>query len=190
MLLRLRDGNIFHNDWQMLLQRSSLQVENSDFVDAIRLFYDRESVMKFKLHTLGKPIALIKAIHSNATAANVKSDDEGGLYPIIFIAKGAHVMLTADLWPEVGLCNGASGIVHELLYQEGQAPPNLPISVLVAFDNYSGPAFLNEFPNHQLPLNDTQEHNVSHDNKYCFSCGMQLPYTRVKARHWIKWLLT
>ena len=150
MLLRLRDGIICHNDWQMLLQHSSLQVENSDFVDAIRLFYDRESVMKFnhdKLRMLGKPIALIKAIHSNITAANVKSDDAGGLHPIIFIAKGAHVMLTANLWPEVGLCNGASGIVHELLYQEGQAPPNLPISVLVAFDNYSGPAFLNEFPN-------------------------------------------
>ncbi len=34
-------------------------------------------------------------------------------------------MLTANLWPEIGLCNGASGIVHQILYQEGHHPPNL-----------------------------------------------------------------
>ena len=72
---------------------------------------------------LGKPTASIKAIHFNVTA---KSDHAGGLYPIIFIAKGSHVVLTANLWPEVGLCNGALGIVHELLKKE-QVSPNLPI---------------------------------------------------------------
>lgn len=50
-------------------------------------------------------------------------------------------MLTANLWPEVGLCNGATGKIHDLIYQEQRAPPNLPIAVLVQFDNYSGPPF-------------------------------------------------
>ena len=53
-------------------------------------------------------------------------------------------MLTANLWPEVGLCNGAAGTVHNILYQEGQQPPNLPIAVLVVFDNYCGPSFLQQ----------------------------------------------
>ena len=52
-------------------------------------------------------------------------------------------MLTANLWQEVGLCNGATGTVYELLYQEGHAPPNPPVAVLVQFDNYSGPPFFN-----------------------------------------------
>lgn len=46
-----------------------------------------------------------------------------------------QVMLMANLWQEVGLCNGAAGTVSHLLYHEGHAPPNLPIAVLVNFDN-------------------------------------------------------
>ena len=38
-------------------------------------------------------------------------------------------MLTNNLWQQVGLCNGARGIVESLLYLEGQKPPNLPIAM-------------------------------------------------------------
>lgn len=51
-------------------------------------------------------------------------------------------MLTANLWPDTGLCNWGTGTVYELLYQEGHAPPNLLVAVLIQFDNYSGPSFL------------------------------------------------
>ena len=57
-----------------------------------------------------------------------------------------HVMLTANLWPEVGLCNGAAGVVYQLLYAENQEPPSLPIAVLVDFDSYTGPPFLSVRP--------------------------------------------
>ena len=72
--------------------------------------------------------------------------DAGGLYSVLFLATGANVMLTANLWQEVGLCNGASGKVHQILYQEDQQPPALPIAVLVNFDNYCGPPFLTDLP--------------------------------------------
>ena len=147
LLLRLRDGNISHDDWQTLLKRSPPHADNlQEFDNAVHLFYDRQSVAKFnfdKLSKLGTPVAAINAIHSSPAAAATKSEDAGGLFPVIFIAKGAHVMLTANLWQEVGLCNGAAGTVYEMLYQEGHAPPNLPVAVLVQFDNYSGPPFLN-----------------------------------------------
>jgi hypothetical protein len=41
--------------------------------------------------------AQINAIHSSAAAASTKSDD-AGLEPIVFMAKGAEVMLTDNLW--------------------------------------------------------------------------------------------
>ena len=56
-------------------------------------------------------------------------------------------MLTANIWQEVGLCNGAAGTVHQLLYQDDHKPPDLPIAVLVNFDNYAGPLFLSSHPN-------------------------------------------
>ena len=64
-----------------------------------------------------------------------------GLEPVIYLAKYAKVMLTMNLWPSVGLCNGATGIVIDIVYQTGHAPPSLPIAVIVKFDGYSGPSF-------------------------------------------------
>ena len=65
-----------------------------------------------------------------------KPDDAGGT------AKGAKVMLTNNLWQQVGLCNGAMGTIDCLLYNEGHKPPNLPIATLVHFPHYTGPPFM------------------------------------------------
>lgn len=48
LLMRLRDGNVSHDDWQILLQRSSPHADNiHEFDNAVRLFYDRQSVATF-----------------------------------------------------------------------------------------------------------------------------------------------
>ena len=66
-------------------------------------------------------------------------DDAGRLEPVICIAHGARVMLSANLWVEVGLVNGALGTVEAICYEGDQQPPDLPIAVTVKFDSYSGP---------------------------------------------------
>ena len=121
LFLCLRDGNVTHED--------------------VHLFYDKLTV-EFnydRLSEVGTPIA---AINSSPVVAATSAEDAGGLFPVEFLAKDACVMLTASLWPDVGLCNGARGIVYELLYQEEHAPPNLPLAVLIQFDDYSEPPFL------------------------------------------------
>ena len=55
-------------------------------------------------------------------------------------------MLTANIWQEVGLCNGASGTIQHLQYNANHRPPHLPVAILVEFDNYSGPPFPSEHP--------------------------------------------
>ena len=95
--------------------------QSNEFNDAIRLFYDKRSVAKYniqKLQSLGVPIAKINAIHSDSTAASAKADDAGGLYPVIFLAVSASIMLTANLCPEVGLCNGAVDTVHQIVLKK------------------------------------------------------------------------
>ena len=64
-----------------------------------------------------------------------------GLEPVVFLAKGARVMLTMNLWSSVGLCNGASGTVVDSIYQNNHQRPDLPIGVIVEFENYTGPIF-------------------------------------------------
>ena len=76
----------------------------------------------------------------------LKPDDASGLYPTIFPAKHAKLMLTTNLWPQVGLCNGAAGTVYQLVFAEGQVPPNLLICVLVDFVHYTGPPFFKDQP--------------------------------------------
>lgn len=60
-----------------------------------------------------------------------------GLQPRIFLVKGAHVMLTMNLWTEAGLCNDATGIVEDFIYANNQEPPDLPVAVIVKFDSFT-----------------------------------------------------
>ena len=64
-----------------------------------------------------------------------------GLEPAVFLAKGARVMLTINLWSSVGLCNGATGTVVDFIFGDNHNPPDLPVAVIVQFDNYRGPSF-------------------------------------------------
>ena len=72
-----------------------------------------------KLKSLNQPIAMIKARHSLG-AQTLSADDMGGLEPVIYLSKGAKVMLTMNLWTDVGLCNGAIGTVLDFVYAEGR----------------------------------------------------------------------
>ena len=96
ILLRLRDGQSTQDDWMTLCQRTPQHVNMSDFTDAPRLYFDKLSVAKYnfeKLKNLGSQIARISALHSGRNAKNATSDDAGGLDAVIFLARGAAVML-------------------------------------------------------------------------------------------------
>lgn len=60
---------------------------------------------------------MIKAHHSLGVQT-LSADDMGGLEPVIYLSKGAKVMLTMNLWTDVGLCNGAIGTVLDFVYAE------------------------------------------------------------------------
>ncbi|KAK3746522.1 hypothetical protein QZH41_016735 [Actinostola sp. cb2023] len=107
LLLRLRKGDSAHEDWQLLLTRQpSNIVDLSQFDDATRLFYSNDEVGTYnheQLTKLQQPVANINARHSSAMAKKMTSEDMSGLQPTIFLAKGAKVMLTMNLWATVGL---------------------------------------------------------------------------------------
>ncbi|CAB4011485.1 Hypothetical predicted protein [Paramuricea clavata] len=49
-----------------------------------------------------------------------------------------------NLWPSVGLSNGSTGTVVYIIYAVDHQPPDLPIAVVVKFDQYTDPAFANQ----------------------------------------------
>ncbi len=64
------------------------------------------------------------------------------LEPVVFLAKGARVMLTMNLWFNIGLYDGATGTVVDIIYQNNHQPPDLrTIAVIVELGNYRGPVF-------------------------------------------------
>ena len=150
ILLRLRKGESTIEGWQLLLTRQPSNVANlSEFEEATRLFYSNDQVANYnheQLTKLEQPIAHINARHSSEVAKKISSDDMSGLEPVTLLAKGARVMLTMNLWPTVGLCNGATGIVVDMIFQNNHQPPDLPIAVIVEFENYRGPAFSQNKP--------------------------------------------
>ena len=67
-----------------------------------------------------------------------------GLEPSLLMSKGAFAMLTMNIWPAVGLCNGSMGKIVDVIYHPSHQPPGLPIAVTVQFDDYIGPSISNE----------------------------------------------
>ena len=111
------------------------------FANALHLHRTVEVVAEHnvaKLQASGQPIATIKAVHTGANASKASADDASGLEPFVCLAKSARVMLTSNLWVEVGLVNGAMGTIEAICYRSG-GPPDLPLAAMVKFDHYSGP---------------------------------------------------
>ena len=142
LLLRLRNGQVQEDDWKLLMTRSIAHISDASlFANAPRLFPTIEAVCEFnlvKLNSLSHPVATIKAVHSGPNASKASSVEASGLHPIVHLATGARVMLTSNLWVEMGLVNGAMGTVKAIVYTK-TAPPDLPQAVMVYFDHYSGP---------------------------------------------------
>jgi ATP-dependent DNA helicase PIF1 len=64
-----------------------------------------------------------------------------GLHAHLLLAIGARVMLRSNLWTAHGLTNGALGTVIAIVYTPGTHPAagDLPVAVVVDFDQYTGP---------------------------------------------------
>ena len=123
---RARDGCLSEDDWRLLLTRAPhLQTEEEmdTFKNAKRLFYSKAEVKRYngtKLRELRTSVLKMEASHSSASARKASAELAQGLHRDVFLARGARVMLTRNLWSEVGLVNGIRGDDVDIVWAHGK----------------------------------------------------------------------
>lgn len=113
-------------DWNCLMTQTPTSVADlTPLSNALHLYLTIKAVVEHnvaKLQASGQPIATIKAIHTGPNAAKASPDDASGLEAVVCLAKSACVMLTGNLWVEVGLVNEAMGTIEAICYPSGGPP--------------------------------------------------------------------
>ena len=172
LLPRVRNGLITEDDWKFLLTRESspLLLNQPKFKSATRLFYDRNSVLEYnnkKLIELRQPIVPLISKHSKSCGKSLSDDLFYGLPKDLYLSVEAKVVLTSNLWTNVGLVNGANGVVRDIIYpikSELNILETLPDIIFVDFESYSGPAFFREADMDKIiPIYKLQTYNRNFD---------------------------
>jgi hypothetical protein len=147
-LEELRKADVSVPSWELLASRCSVKLspeEVDSFADALRIYPTKTQVVEYShQHMLGldSPAIQVEAKHEGVGAEKVESSNAGNLAKRLPLCGGCRVMLTRNLWADVGLVNGAQGTVYDISWKEGadvlRDPPEV---IMVAFDDYDGPAF-------------------------------------------------
>ena len=96
---------------------------------------------------LRTPIATINADHPYGGHAAITASPKKaqGLAQTLHVCVGSRVSLNWNGWVSRGVVNGLHGIVVEIVYEPGKAPPQLPLVVFVACPMYRGPSYDDEY---------------------------------------------
>ena len=152
------EGGLSMADWQLLQTRDKGQVSGQEMVafnNALCVYTTRDAVTMHNLQELAAlqvPCAKIVAKHDGgAEAAQAPSDRAGGLEASVILGKGARVIISRNIWQEQGFVNATTGVVEDVVWEEGAERSDLPLVVLVSYLTYKGPTLWRTEPQPGFP---------------------------------------
>ena len=101
LLQRSRNGENTIEDWSLLCERQPTAANKEEFKNAIRMFCDNNTAKLYncdKINQLDSPKVSTNAVNSNTKCKKITADNFGGLPNINYLAIGAEIMLTANIW--------------------------------------------------------------------------------------------
>jgi ATP-dependent exoDNAse (exonuclease V) alpha subunit len=110
----------------------------------LRLYYTTAEVRETNYNRLAATNQFVKQLtaeHKGRNAVKATEKEADNLSVEIPICIRACIMLTTNLWTEIGLVNGLIGLIQDLLWNNGRRTDQLPSVILIQFDDYSGPDF-------------------------------------------------
>jgi hypothetical protein len=145
----LRLLQLSHESWKLLSSRVQAKLDDQEvarFADALRVYATKDRVNEYNhyhLDRLSRPVIQVIATNVGPGAAAAPDDKAGNLAKHVPVCIGARLMLTCNLWQQVGLCNGARGTVYDIGWAPGADPiRDQPCVIMMEFDKYTGPTFL------------------------------------------------
>jgi ATP-dependent exoDNAse (exonuclease V) alpha subunit len=159
-LSHLRQNTVTTEDYNLLSQRVQAALPPDEvqlFQDALHIYATKEEVRERnyqRLRDLNVPVLISHATHQGHKAKKASTDEAGNLQSTLYLAIGAKVMLTQNVWTEQGLVNGATGVVHDIIWDEGVTSPREepPLAVLIHFEEYQGPDFIMDGDKKLVPI--------------------------------------
>ena len=148
-LERLATGEFSVDDWKKWakcnLQQMSDERKRNFYENGTKLCAMKKNMNAFNISHLkktGSPIAKIKAVNSLG-AVKFPADKAQGLSNVLYLSKGARIVLTNNIWAEAKLVNGSRGTVRYIIYEDGKLPPHdQPAFIICHFPDYIGPSYL------------------------------------------------
>ena len=140
MLDRLSDGATTVDDWRLINSRCITRLQNPEqFNNCLRLFDTNCKVHELNDEKLRQfdHVYRVLSINNCRQAEKADSKTAENLEYVLYLAIGCRVMLRRNISTVFGLVNGSIRTVTDIVVQPNS--DNMPLFVMIEFDNYTGP---------------------------------------------------